>query len=183
MKANVPSPKSQKSKVFSSLWKCIALLIPTVTSFATVAHADSWTNLVARYKSEPDMYRREAIIREANANSVVVSVTTQTVVTARDAKLAQREAIYLAKLSAAGLSITNDFDAATDDLDANVNSVAGLKLAVRLSTLRARIMELGGDPKAATGATAVTNHVPVATYTTPFRAAGGTGNATEKDFQ
>ncbi len=142
--------------------KWIVLL---VLPFAAIA--DPFDDLRARYAADVDAIRRAALVREVNAPSIVTGATTQTVVTARDARLADREAKYLAELAGAGLSVTNDFDAAADTLNANGNNNATLRLGLRLFTLRARIVELGGEPKAATGRTAETNTVITETRTSP----------------
>ncbi len=145
----------------SSLCK---LMIATLPAVGIGAEFD---DLKARFAADVDAHRRAAIVREANTDSIVTGATTSTVVTARDAKLADREAKYLAELAAAGLSVTNDFDAAADSLNANGNNTATLRLGLRLFTLRARIAELGGDPKAATGRTHETNTVITIQRTSP----------------
>lgn len=136
-----------------------------VLPFAAIA--DPFDDLRARYAADVDAIRRAALVREVNAPSIVTGATTSRVVTARDARLADREAKYLAELAGAGLSVTNDFDGAADALNANGNNNATLRLGLRLFTLRARIVELGGDPKAATGRTAETNTVVIETRTSP----------------
>lgn len=160
----------------SSLWKILLALLPTT------GICDDFDNLRAAYAVERDDYRRARIVAQANAPSVVIGTTTQTVVTARDARLADREAKYLAELAAAGLSVTNDFDAAADALNANGNNTATLRAGLRLFTLRARITELGGDPKASTGRTAETNTITTETRTTPAMQRLGR-EATGKDLE
>lgn len=146
------------------------------------AVADEFDALRARYAADGDDIRRAAIVREANADSIVTGATTSTVVTARDAKLADREAKYLAELAAAGLSVTNDFDAAADSLNANGNNTATLRLGLRLFTLRERIKELGGDPRASTGWTNETNTVITIQRTSPAMQRLGRA-ATQEDMR
>ena len=145
----------------SSLWKILFAFLPAT------GMCDAFDDARAAYAGERDTYRRAQIVERANAPSIVIGATTQTVVMARDARLADREAKYLAELAGAGLSVTTDFDAAADTLNANGNNNATLRLGLRLFTLRARIFELGGDPKAATGRTAETNTVILETRTSP----------------
>jgi len=153
--------ESHQAMKISSLWILSALLCPISGIGA------EFDEIKARHAADADLWRRAALIAEANAPSIVTGATTQTVVTARDARLADREAKYLAELTAAGLSVTNDFDAAADSLNANGNNTATLRLGLRLFSLRARIVELGGDPKAATGATSTTNSVVTIQRTSP----------------
>ena len=161
---------------FSKAWKLLVLLIPAA------GMCSDFDGLKARYAATQDLPTRDRILAEANAPSVRVGVTTQTVVMARDARLADREAKYLTELAAAGLSVTNDFDAAADALNANGNNTATLRLGLRLFTLRARIAELGGDPKASTGRTAETNTVISETRTSPAMQRLGR-EATGKDLE
>jgi hypothetical protein len=159
-----------------NIWKCFALLIPAV------GICGEFENLRARYAAEQDEHRSAAILREANAPSIVSSVTTSQVITARDARLADREAKYLAELASAGLSVTNDFDAACDALNAGRGNADNVARGLRLFTLIERIKELGGDPKASTGLTHETNIVTTATFTSPAMQALGRA-ATAEDLK
>jgi len=145
----------------SSLCKLIVATLPAVGIGA------EFDELKARFAADADTHRRASIVQEANTESIATGATTSTVVTARDARLADREAKYLAELAAAGLSVTNDFDAAADSLNANGNNTATLRLGLRLFTLRERIKELGGDPRASTGWTNETNTVITIQRTSP----------------
>ncbi len=150
-----------------------------IALFPMALFADVFDELRARYAAREDDHARAKILAEANADSIATGATTSTVVTARDAKLADREAKYLAELAAAGLSVTNDFDAAADSWNANGNNTATLRLGLRLFTLRARILELGGDPKAATGRTHETNTVITIQRTSPAMQRLGRAATTE----
>ena len=147
----------------SRLCKILMLAIP-VTG---ILRADEFDVLKARYAEDQNMYRRDMIVAEANAATIITGATTQTVVTARDAKLADREAKYLAELATAGLSVSNDIDAAADALNAGRGNAANVALGLRLFTLRSRIIELQGDPKTATGRTQETNTVITPIKTSP----------------
>lgn len=158
------------------------ILLPLFAALTLSASAEDFASIKIRYQAEPNIYRKEAILNTANAQSIVVSVATSQVVTARDAKLADREAKYLAELASAGLSPTNDYDAASDALNAQRGNAATVALGLRIFTLRQRITELGGDPKTATGRTHETNTVTTATMTTPAMQALGRA-ATEEDLR
>ena len=156
--------------------------ILAIALLPALGNADEFDNIKARFAATQDLPTRALLVDEANAPIIVCGVQTQRVVSTRDARLADREAKYLTELAAAGLSVTNDFDAAADALNANGNNTATLRLGLRLFTLRARIAELGGDPKASTGRTAETNTVISETRTSPAMQRLGR-EATGKDLE
>ena len=157
----------------SRLWKILMLSIP-VTG---ILRADEFDVLKARYAADQNMYRRDMIVAEANAPTIITGATTQTVVTARDAKLADREAKYLSVLARNGFTLATDIDAAADGFYAAVTNKAGrlvdnnaqpaLADGQYITTLRSRIIELQGDPKTATGRTQETNTVITPIKTSP----------------
>lgn len=115
-----------------------------------------------------DAHRTEQEWERFNFEQTTRTVTnTAAVVSQRDAKLAAAESKYIAALASIGANPqAADVDAQADALDAQfaaagtqAEKVAILRLGLRLSTLRARIAELGGNPKEATGRTAETNTV------------------------
>lgn len=123
-------------------------------SFTT---ADGRTITQAQWPRDAALYAAAGIVDKPTVTNYLPNVA------ARDAKLANREAVYLATLASAGMSTTNDYDAASDALNVAATNTATFRLGVRLDQLRNRIMQLNGDPKQATGATATTNIVPVVT--------------------
>lgn len=166
----------------SNFWNLIALLLPIT---GTGADLDE---LKARHAADADLWRRAALVAEANAPGIVTGATTQTVVTARDAYIVTMESNYLALATAAGLKgktvpeadavLTAAFEAENDSKKAGRIQ----NLAARIEAYRNALFREGIRAETATARTHETNTVVTIERTTPAMQRLGRP-ATEADFK
>lgn len=142
------------------VWILFAALVPVVGSAA-------WLMRGGEIIQVADPAPSSLITKGWQRVELTTNTAVVTNVVLRDAKLAAAEAKYIAALATIGANpATADIDAQSDALDAQfaaaatqAEKVSILRLGLRLSTLRNRIAELGGDPKQSSGRTSDTNTI------------------------
>lgn len=129
-------------------------LLAAIALSASIAAASDWTDYA---KTLPADAIAAAQVANARPALSVAAVTTTNIVQ-RDAALVDAEAKYITLCKALRLDWTkDDMTAALDQLKAAAASLSAeerfglLQAGVELLTLRAAVIERGGDPAAATG--------------------------------